>query len=110
MKTVLLKLDESVHKIWVGAAKRNSLSLSEWIREQCNVNVYEPTAHDVGRAGGATPRRRRARVATGGEHRVSVAHVNSATGAVTPASSSVLAHARNCSCGLCASKRKSVKD
>jgi len=119
MKTVLLKLDESVHTIWVGAARHKKLSLSEWIREQCNEalskwtrkEINEPSeAHDAGRTGGVAPRKRRARVAAGGVHKVSVAFVNSANGTVTPATpSSVLAHAANCSCGLCASKRKSVK-
>ena len=117
MKTVLLKLDESVHTIWMSAAKREKLSLSEWIRTQCNEALSkwtrkdEPSAaHDAGRTGGAAPRERRARVATGGTHKVSIAFVNSAGGTVTPATpSSVLAHAANCSCGLCASKRKSVK-
>src|SRR6267142_409496 len=113
MKTVLLKLDESVHTIWVGAAKREKLSLSEWIRTQCNEALSkwtrkdEPSAaHDAGRVGGVAPRERRARVATGGidiEQRSPDVTIVRATG------SSVLAHAANCSCGLCASKRKSVK-
>src|SRR6266403_5244110 len=113
VKTVLLKLDESVHTIWVSAAKREKVSLSEWIRTQCNAKIgpskvvidsvkdsatgetltrvrrNEPSdAHDAGRTGGVAPRERRARVATGGTHKVSVAFVNSAGGIVTPATSS----------------------
>jgi hypothetical protein len=114
VKTVLLKLDESVHTLWVSAAKHEKLSLSEWIREQCNGNVNEPDeSHDAGRTRGASLRKRRASVAPAGEHTVSGAFeaVNSTNGLVTPSTpfTSVLAHAPNCSCGLCANKRKSVK-
>src|SRR5258708_21115344 len=116
MKTVLLKLDESVHTIWMSAAKREKLSLSEWIRTQCNEALSkwtrkdEPSAaHDAGRTGGAAPRERRARVATGGTHKVSIAFVNSAGGTVTPPTpSGVLATASNCSSGICSRKIKNA--
>ena len=36
---IVLRVKEEEKEVWVNQANKNNSSLSEWIREQCNINV-----------------------------------------------------------------------
>jgi hypothetical protein len=50
MKPIFLKLDSEVHAAWKAAADSAKLSLSEWIRQQCNRALLNREDHGTDRS------------------------------------------------------------